>query len=80
MIRDRVSAIMVGINTVLKDNPSLTTRRIDKEGKDPVRIIVDSGGNFGRQQCSNSDSKAGVILATTSRIPADKEERLAKKE
>ena len=80
VIRDRVSAIMVGINTVLKDNPSLTTRRIDKEGKDPVRIIVDSEGKLPEDSnVVNSDSKAGVILATTSRIPADKEERLAKK-
>lgn len=39
-LRDHHDAILVGINTVLKDNPSLTTR-IPK-GRDPVRIIVDS--------------------------------------
>jgi diaminohydroxyphosphoribosylaminopyrimidine deaminase/5-amino-6-(5-phosphoribosylamino)uracil reductase len=34
---------MVGIHTVLTDNPSLTTRR-DKQNNnsDPVRIVVDS--------------------------------------
>ena len=77
VIRDRVSAIMVGINTVLKDNPSLTTRRIDKEGKDPIRIIVDSRGILPEDSnVIKSDSKAGVILATTSCIPKEKEERL----
>jgi len=37
---------MVGINTVLKDNPYLTTRLPDKEGSDPVRIVVDSKGSI----------------------------------
>ena len=41
-LRHAVDAIMVGINTVTVDNPSLTTRLDDREGKDPVRIILDS--------------------------------------
>jgi diaminohydroxyphosphoribosylaminopyrimidine deaminase/5-amino-6-(5-phosphoribosylamino)uracil reductase len=39
-LRDRNDAILVGINTVLKDDPSLTTRI--PNGRDPIRIIVDS--------------------------------------
>lgn len=80
VIRDRVAAIMVGINTVLKDNPSLTTRRTDKEGKDPIRVIVDSRGIIPEDsKVLNTDSKASVILATTSRIDTDKEDRLLAK-
>lgn len=39
-IRHRVSGIMVGIGTVLSDDPSLTART--EEGCDPIRIIVDT--------------------------------------
>ena len=41
-IRDQVDGILVGINTVMKDNPRLTTRLPGKKGRDPVRIILDS--------------------------------------
>jgi len=35
-------AIMVGIGTVIKDRPRLTTRLPDGNGKNPTRIVVDS--------------------------------------
>ncbi|KYC92494.1 bifunctional diaminohydroxyphosphoribosylaminopyrimidine deaminase/5-amino-6-(5-phosphoribosylamino)uracil reductase RibD [Heyndrickxia sporothermodurans] len=34
-------AILVGVNTIIKDNPSLTTR-LNGGGKNPVRIILDT--------------------------------------
>jgi diaminohydroxyphosphoribosylaminopyrimidine deaminase / 5-amino-6-(5-phosphoribosylamino)uracil reductase len=40
VLRKRNDAILVGINTVLKDNPQLTCRFV--EGKNPVRVILDS--------------------------------------
>ena len=57
-LRSQHDAILVGINTVLKDNPSLTTRGIPN-GRSPTRIILDSKGRL------PSDSKVleddGVI-------------------
>lgn len=41
-IRNRVAAIMVGISTVLFDNPKLNTRILGKELDKPIRVIVDS--------------------------------------
>ncbi|MDY7035154.1 MAG: bifunctional diaminohydroxyphosphoribosylaminopyrimidine deaminase/5-amino-6-(5-phosphoribosylamino)uracil reductase RibD [Thermodesulfobacteriota bacterium] len=41
-MRDRVDGIMVGIGTVLADDPLLTTRLKNRQGKDPIRIIVDT--------------------------------------
>ena len=39
--RHEHDAILVGVNTVIKDNPSLTTR-LPSGGKNPIRIILDS--------------------------------------
>lgn len=39
-LRNKYMGIMVGVNTVIKDNPELTCRL--KNGRNPVRIIVDS--------------------------------------
>ena len=46
-LRSSVDAIMVGISTVLIDNPLLTVRLIKpKKGKNPARIIIDSDGRI----------------------------------
>jgi diaminohydroxyphosphoribosylaminopyrimidine deaminase/5-amino-6-(5-phosphoribosylamino)uracil reductase len=40
-IRHAVDGIMVGVETVKKDDPSLTTR-LEEKGADPTRIILDT--------------------------------------
>jgi diaminohydroxyphosphoribosylaminopyrimidine deaminase / 5-amino-6-(5-phosphoribosylamino)uracil reductase len=41
-IRHGIDGIMVGVETVKKDNPSLTTRLDGEKGSDPTRIILDT--------------------------------------
>jgi diaminohydroxyphosphoribosylaminopyrimidine deaminase/5-amino-6-(5-phosphoribosylamino)uracil reductase len=41
-LRDRSDAVMVGVETVLADDPALSTRLKRGEGKNPIRIILDT--------------------------------------
>jgi len=62
-IRHAVDAIMVGIDTVKKDDPSLTTRLEGKDGSDPIRIILDTNLSISPQaQVLHLESKVATIL------------------
>jgi diaminohydroxyphosphoribosylaminopyrimidine deaminase/5-amino-6-(5-phosphoribosylamino)uracil reductase len=76
-LRNRVSAIMVGVNTVLRDDPSLTTRLPDG-GTDPVRIIVDSTLRIPLDaKILTLDSPKKTVVATTKRADREKLDALA---
>ncbi len=64
-LRKEVQGIMVGIGTVLKDNPRLTVHKIQAKKKDnPVRIVVDSNLRIPLDaRILNDDAK--TIIATT---------------
>ena len=76
-LRDRFAAIMVGIGTVMQDNPTLTTRLASGRGKDALRIVVDSAGRIPLDaNVITTPSNAGMLLATTDALPAEKEAQL----
>ena len=65
-LRDEVDAIIVGIGTVLTDNPTLTTRLPNKKGKDATRIVLDSHARTPTAaKIFNPESDADVIIAVT---------------
>jgi len=76
-LRHEVSGILVGINTVLTDNPQLTTRLKDKKGKDPHRIILDSTLRIPlNSKILSLASDAKTIIATTEKASKEKIARL----
>lgn len=42
LCRDRVDAILIGVDTALADDPSLTARPRGRSGCDPLRVVLDS--------------------------------------
>jgi diaminohydroxyphosphoribosylaminopyrimidine deaminase / 5-amino-6-(5-phosphoribosylamino)uracil reductase len=57
--RAEEQAILVGANTVLQDNPSLTVR--DWTGENPVRIVIDKNYNLPKF-CSVFNNEAKTII------------------
>src|SRR3990172_9201545 len=43
-MRESVDGIMVGINTVLADDPRLSIHKIKTDKENPLRVVVDSHG------------------------------------
>lgn len=77
-LRDRYDGILVGIGTVLADNPSLTTRLPDHTGKNPVRIIVDSQARTPLGAKVLTDGQARTIVVVTERAPKARVEAIRK--
>ncbi len=73
-LRNQVDAIMVGIGTVLADNPRLTTRLEGEDIRSPVRVIVDTNGLLPLESrvVRHSNSETKTILATTQMAPYEK--------
>lgn len=73
-LRAMHEAILVGINTVLVDNPRLNVRLV--EGKDPRPVIVDSHLRIPLQAKLLQRPDMSPIIATTVQAPQEKETRL----
>jgi len=63
-LRTEVDAVMVGLNTVIRDNPELTPRLYN--GKDPMKIVVDSTLKIPKN-CKLLKEPSKLIIATTNK-------------
>ena len=72
-LRPTFDAILVGVDTVLLDDPELTARPNDAvEGPQPLRVILDSKGRTPPQARALRDqSRARTLIATTAQSSAD---------
>ncbi|CUH94224.1 Riboflavin biosynthesis protein RibD [Propionispora sp. 2/2-37] len=71
-LRNIYDAILVGIGTVLADDPALTTRI--PGGKNPLRVVVDSMARIPLTAKLLNDNQAPVVIAVS---PNASEEKLA---
>ncbi|MFC7681968.1 bifunctional diaminohydroxyphosphoribosylaminopyrimidine deaminase/5-amino-6-(5-phosphoribosylamino)uracil reductase RibD [Paenibacillus sp. GCM10028914] len=76
-LRHRHQAIMVGVSTVIKDDPLLTTR-LPVDGLNPIRIVVDSRLNIPLKSKMLTDRNARTIILTTKNGDAGRREALQK--
>ena len=65
--RDVHDAILVGIGTVLADDPSLTTRLPDRTGHNPLRIVLDSEARTPIDAKLLTDGAAPTVIAVSER-------------
>lgn len=72
MLRREMDAIMVGINTVLADDPRLTVHKISANPQDnPVRVVVDSKARTPSEYRILSP-EAPTIIAVSNQAPLEK--------
>lgn len=68
-LRNSADVIMVGISTVLADDPQLTVRFGTTGSKSPARVIVDSTGRIpSNSKILKKASELNTIVATSNRI------------
>src|SRR5215212_7765026 len=76
-LRSSVDAVIIGISTVIADNPRLTARLVKRHGTTPVRIIVDSIGRIPLDsKILKSASKINTIVAVTKRASDERVDKI----
>lgn len=80
-LRRRVGAIVVGVNTIIADNPLLTPR--PSKGKKPIRIVLDRSLRVPLTSRLLRTTKSGQVYVCTSEVAAGANpnvvERISKK-
>ena len=76
-LRSQVDAILIGKNTVNKDDPLLTVRY--SKGKNPVRIILDSRGTISNEsKILQTSNKVKTVIVVSKKITKRNLQKLKK--
>lgn len=63
-LRAESDAVLIGVGTVIKDNPKLTVKPEYAKGTSPLRVVLDSDGKT-PDHAHVLDGKAETLIATT---------------
>ena len=74
-IRSSVDGVLVGLGTILQDNPHLTVRKIPLTGPQPKRIVVDSRLRI-PLDAHVLDGEAPLLIGTTEKSEGGQKEKL----
>lgn len=78
-LRDEYDAVAVGVGTVVADNPRLDVRLDRADARQPLRVVIDSGGRIPHGSwLVRSAGEVPTMVATTSRMPMKTIEALSK--
>ena len=79
-LRNKNDAVLVGTNTIIKDNPQLTCRLKRKKVSHPTRVVLDRENKIPLKAKVFANSKAQrVIYVSGPGLPAKREKLLAEK-
>jgi len=79
-LRNQVDGILVGVGTVLADDPLLTTRLKKGMGRDPVRIIVDTDLNIpANARVLGHAHGSETLIAVSEDVPSRRFRRIERK-
>lgn len=74
ILRNEHMAILVGVNTVIEDDPELTTRIAN--GRNPIRVVLDSTLRIPLDSKVVTDQKAETLIFTAQHYDQQKREKL----
>lgn len=74
-LRSRYASILVGVNTIIKDNPMLTARPLDVKAINPVRVIIDPWGRVPENaKVLEIDESSKTMIAVSKEVDKSKAE------
>ena len=80
LLRQKYSGIMIGINTLINDNPQLNIRHLNGDIKNPTKIIIDSKAKTPlNSKILNSNDESKIIIAVTEKATQENIEKIEKK-
>lgn len=74
-LRNEVDAVMVGAETVVRDDPELTVRLLEGDVRNPLRVVVDSALRIPpTSRLLTERPEVKTLVATTAKAPMERRE------